>query len=150
MFVGDWKQQVTARARHAMSTVICVFTPVRRRRDAESQQLVARCATHASGLVRSTSPHRPQRSFTCPQATPNSGPAKDCHPQQALLPRRRLGVGGSGMQCGGACVEPRPATGGRRSATVGRRQYIPHQRGKRRYVEYVDWKFRYVACAGWK
>jgi hypothetical protein len=126
---------VTARARHAMSTVICVFTPVRRRRDAESQQLVARCATHTSGLVRSASPHCPQRSVTCPQATPNSGPAKDCHPQQALLPRRRLGVGGGGMQCGGACVEPRPATGGRRSVTVGRRKYLPHQRDKRRYVE---------------
>ena len=64
---------------------------------------------------------------------------------EALLPRRRLGVGGGGVQCGGARAEPWPAARGRRSAAVCRRHRLPEQRYRRRYVARRDGKLRYVA-----
>ena len=156
---------MTAHARPVAATVICCSAPVRRRRDAESQQLVACCATLAGRLVHRASSRSPERSVPHQQAAPHSGPTEDCHPQQALLPRGRLGVGGGGLQCGGARAEPWPAARGRRSAAVCRRHCLPEQRyrcryvarrdgkcgygarkdGKRRYVTRRDGKLRYVA-----
>ena len=123
---------------------------VRRRRDADSQQLVASCATPAHRLVHRAASRRPQSLVPHPQAAPESGPAEDCHPQQALLPRRGLGVGGGGVQCGGARAEPWPAARGRRSAAVCRRHHLPQQRDRRRYVARRDGKRRYVVFKGGK
>ena len=135
---------MTAHARPVAATVICCSAPVRRRRDAESQQLVACCATLAGRPVHRASYRSPQRPFPHQQAAPHSGPAEDCHPQQALLPRGRLGVGGGGLQCGGARAEPWPAARGRRSVAVCRRHCLPEQRYRSRYVTRRDGKRRYV------
>jgi hypothetical protein len=69
---------------------------------------------------------------------------------EALLPRGRVGVGGGGVQCRSARVEPRPAAGGRRHAAVRCRRHLPHQRTERRYVTCRGWKRRYVTFRGWK
>ena len=136
---------MTAHARPVAATVICCSAPVGRRRDAESQQLVACCATLADRLVHRASSRSPQRPTPHQQAAPHTGPAEDCHPQQALLPGGRLGVGGGGLQCGGARAEPWPAARGRRSAAVCRRHCLPEQRYRRRYVARREGRPRFEA-----